>query len=153
MGFWYDVEAFEGGIEEAETLARDSPKQAISKLETATQLYRGDFLLDIASDEWGTLRREELKHKYLAAMNTLGHLHVDQGSPDRAIEIFHALLDTDNLLEEAHRGLMRAYVLQGERGFALGQYAKLVEIFHDELGVPPSPETTALYQALKRNSL
>jgi DNA-binding SARP family transcriptional activator len=153
MDFWYDVAAFEKGIEEAERLTGDSPERAIGKLETAIQLYRGEFVLDIASDEWGTLRREELKHKYLAAMNTLGDLYVERGAHDSAVEVYHALLDTDNLLEEAHRGLMRAYALQGERGLALGQYQTLVDLFLDELGVPPSPETAALYQALLQNTL
>jgi DNA-binding SARP family transcriptional activator len=151
MDFWYDVPAFEEGIEQAEKLVKSSPEQAIEKLETTVKLYRGDFLFDIASDEWGTLRREALKHQYLSAMSTLGDLYLDGGSPDRAVEVYLALLDADELLEEAHRGLMRAYALQGERALALQQYETLVEILRDELGVPPSPETTALYEALQQN--
>jgi DNA-binding SARP family transcriptional activator len=98
------------------------------------------------------LRREELRRTFLAALSTLGRLYSRGAAHGRAVEVFQALLNADPLLEEAHRELMRAYALQGERGLALRHYQSLVELLQSELGVRPSPETTALYQALQQSA-
>jgi DNA-binding SARP family transcriptional activator len=108
-------------------------------------------LSDLAQDQWGVLRREELRRKYLWSMNTLGDLLAKDGAYERAIEIFQSLLSIDNLMEAAHRALMRCYDRKGERVLALRHYQTLVELMQDELGAPPSPETTALYHSLHQN--
>ena len=68
-----------------------------------------------------------------------------------AAEIYRRAIDHDNLLEEAHRALMRCYVRQGERGRALRHYQSLVQTLQAEIGADPAPETTALYQQLRRD--
>ncbi len=149
MNYWYDVEAFEEGLAFAQAQVKRALLQAIEKLEAIVELYRGDFLADLDQDEWATLRREELKRKNLAALNTLGDLLAESGEYEHAIEIFSRLLATDNLVEDAHRSLMRCYALQGERGLALRQYQTLVEILQGELGTVPSAETTELYRSIQ----
>jgi DNA-binding SARP family transcriptional activator len=147
MDHWYDVEAFERSLESAERSAQD--EEAIEQLDEGVSLYRGDFLSDLANDEWGTLRREELRSKYLKAMSLLGELLVKSSAYDRAIGVYRSLLSTDLLMEEAHRALMRCYIQKGERALALRQYQTLVEILQDELGASPSSETTVLYQSIQ----
>jgi DNA-binding SARP family transcriptional activator len=153
MDHWYDLEAFEETIESAERLAGTPDEAAIEKLEEAVALYRGDFLSDLSNDEWGTLRREELRNKYMRAMSLLGEILLKRSAYDRAIELYRSLLSTDILMEEAHRALMRCYVQKGERALALRQYQTLVEILQDELGASPSSETTVLYQSIQQNSI
>jgi DNA-binding SARP family transcriptional activator len=152
MDHWYDVDAFEQNIESAEKLGGTLDEAAIEKLEEAVSLYRGDFLSDLSNDEWGTLRREELRNKYLRAVSMLGELLVKRSAYDRAIEVYRSLVSTDILMEEAHRALMRCYILMGERALALRQYQTLVEILQDELGAFPSSETTVLYQSIQQNT-
>ena len=152
LDYWYDVEAFEDSIEAAEKQLASEKDLVIERLEAAVSLYRGDFLSDLASDEWAALRREELRGKYFRAMSTLGELLTAKGVYDRAIELFRNLLAKDLLLEEAHRALIRCYALKGERGLAIRQYQTLVGILQDELGVPPSPETVALFQSLDQDA-
>ena len=153
MEYWYDVEAFEKSVVDNGKTEPDSKDGAIEKLEAAIALYRGDFAADLAGDEWAALRREELRRKYLGAMNTLGRLLAGRGVYDRAIEAYRKLLSLDNLVEDAHRELMRCYALKGEHGLAVRQYKTLVEILRDELGVSPSSETTALFRSLQQNTL
>ena len=50
--------------------------------------------------------------------------------------------------EEAHRQLMRILALDGQRSVALAQYDVLSQMLMDELGVPPAPETDALYDQI-----
>ncbi|NJN45106.1 MAG: hypothetical protein HC806_10585 [Anaerolineae bacterium] len=152
LNYWYDVDAFENRIKAAQTMLERAPVQAIEELEAAVSMYRGDFLANISSDEWGALRREELQQAFMGAMKSLGKLLIENGFHGRAVEVYKLLLDEDNLLEEAHRGLMRAHLFNGERGLALRQYKTLVEVLRDELGISPSTKTTSLYQELKKTS-
>jgi DNA-binding SARP family transcriptional activator len=149
MDYWYDVEAFETGIELAEKQIPEDKEEAIEALEVAVTLYRGDFISGFAGDEWAVLRREELRGTYLRAMNVLGELLTGEGVYDRAIEVYRSLLSMDNLIEATHRALMRCYALKGERALALRQYNTLVDVLNHELGVAPSFETTALFQSLQ----
>lgn len=148
LNYWYDLEAFETSLAEAEQAVTQADQ--IEKYERAIRLYRGDFLEGITFDEWGTVRREELARKYRAAMNTLAARHLDLAAFDRALEIYHALLNTDPLEEETHRGVMRAYARKGEVVLALRQYQALVKLLQDELGAQPSPTSRALYQRLQK---
>ena len=67
-----------------------------------------------------------------------------------AIDVYQRLLTFDNLLELAHRELMRCYARQGESGQAVRHYQQLHAALRQELNTEPSPETTLLYQRLRR---
>ncbi len=67
-----------------------------------------------------------------------------------AAGVYRQAISYVSLLEAAHRELMRCYARQGERGQALRHYQSLVELMRDELGAPPDPETTALFERLQR---
>jgi DNA-binding SARP family transcriptional activator len=153
LDYWYDVEAFEEGIEAADKQPVTDMDLAIKQLEAAVSLYRGDFLSDLASDEWAALRREELRGKYFRAMSRLGELLTGTGAYERAIGLYHSLLAQDALLEDAHRALIRCYALKGERGLAIRQYQTLVAILQGELDISPSPETIALIRSLEQDGI
>ncbi|HBY96566.1 MAG TPA: hypothetical protein DEP84_21925 [Chloroflexi bacterium] len=44
---------------------------------------------------------------------------------------------------------MRCYARLGERGQALRHYQVVVELLDEELGAPPAPETTLLFERLR----
>jgi DNA-binding SARP family transcriptional activator len=100
--------------------------------------------------EWFLLRREELRRKYLDALLQLGLLYFGREDYARAAEMYRRVIDKDDVLEEAHRELMRCFARSGERGQALRHYQLLARIMQDELGSPPAPESVALYERLKR---
>ena len=120
-------------------------------LQEAIQLYRGDFLEDFLEGEWFLLRREELRRKYLDALLSLGQLLFTQKEYARAAESYRRAIEKDEVLEEAHRELMRCYARLGERGQALRHYQTFEQIMRAELGSPPAPESAALYERLKRD--
>ena len=66
----------------------------------------------------------------------------------QAIQTLSRGLEMDDLLENFHRQLMRAYGLSGRRSESLAQYQRCAEILERELGTAPSPETTALYRRI-----
>jgi tetratricopeptide (TPR) repeat protein/energy-coupling factor transporter ATP-binding protein EcfA2 len=55
--------------------------------------------------------------------------------------------------EEAHRQLLRALALDGQRNQALAHYADYCTLLKEELGVTPDVRTTALYQRIRAGGL
>jgi len=57
------------------------------------------------------------------------------------------------LNETAHRELMSSWARLGETARAVRHYEELTELLREQVGVPPAPETTALYRRLLTTSL
>ena len=148
LSCWCDVEVFEEKIAQAAGVVDAAPGQAITLLEEAVACYRGDFLEDVTSDGWGVLRREDLRRSYLDALLRLGKLLHEQAAHERALQVFQSALSTDELLEDAHRGIMEAYQSMGQTADALRQYRKLAERLEEELGIEPSSSTQFLFESL-----
>ncbi len=149
MSYFYDVEAFEAGIDLAERNLPGDPGRTLEHFTSAIALYRGEFLEDLQLDAWAAVRREELNQRYIQALETRAGLLFETGDLEGAVEAYQQALRQDNLLESAHRGLMKSYAQQGNRNQALRHFQELRRLLMDELGVEPEPETDSLYQQLK----
>jgi ABC-type oligopeptide transport system substrate-binding subunit/DNA-binding SARP family transcriptional activator len=145
---WLDVEEFERLADSRWPMADGSPNQeAISHLQSAISLYRGDFL-DGFYDDWIINERYRLEALFLEALARLMIGHEARGEHDAALVTALRLLGHDPLREDAHRAAMRAYCRLGQRNAALEQYHRCREVVLEELGVEPMVETTELYQAI-----
>ena len=129
------------------------------RLAAAVTLYRGALLDDLwpeageALAEWVTLRREGLHQRCLEA---LGRLAAGAGWATRYLEMrayAERQLALDPWREEAHRQVMQALYLCGQRSAALAHYARCRTMLDRELGVAPSRETTELYTRLRDAAL
>jgi DNA-binding SARP family transcriptional activator len=149
LDHFFDVEAFEENLSESRRYGAEAPEQAIRHLQEAAGLYGGDFLEDSVDSEWATVRREELSRAYEEALLLLGRLLFARGRHAEAADAYRKAIAHDELLEEAHRGLMRCHAALGERGRALRHYEELVELLDGQLGTAPAPETRALYERLR----
>ena len=126
------------------------------ELTEAVALYRGDLLPGFATDslEFEDWLRQERQHLHRLALNALHDLTAKQlGRGREALPVAQKMARRQLALEPwrevAHRQLMQALALSGDRAAALAQYESCAEILAEELGVPPSPETTALYEAIR----
>jgi predicted ATPase/DNA-binding SARP family transcriptional activator len=121
----------------------------------AIALYRGDFLSDFylpdsaEFEDWATHKRAELRRQALDALDALIDHHNERGEYDQAQAHAWRALELDALRESAHRGLMRALALDGQREAALTQFRVLRERLNVELGIEPSAETAALAEKIK----
>jgi two-component SAPR family response regulator len=149
LAYSFDVEAFEGNLSEARRLRSEASEQAVRHLEKAAELYGGDFLEDLADGEWAMVRREELRREYQEALLLLGRLLFAQERHAEAAEAYRRAIAPDELLEEAHRELMRCQAALGEHGQAMRHYEELVELLDEQLGASPAPETVALHERLR----
>lgn len=153
---WCDANELEEHLQRAREFGRPdavSPShraRAISHLEAAAVLVRGDFLEDLDAGEWAIVRREGLRQLFLNALIDLGQMQVADARYSEAIATFQRALGVDSYLEGAHRGLMRALARQGNSAQALRHFNYLRRMMSEELGGNPSPETMFLYQRLKR---
>jgi LuxR family maltose regulon positive regulatory protein len=150
LNYEFDVEVFEAHLAQASRAQTQSPDRAIGLLQKAITLYQGDFVEDFCDGDWFLLWREDLRRKYLEALLNLGQLLFTQREYARAAEAYRRALEKDEMLEEAHRELMRCYARLGERGQALRHYQTFEQLIRDELGSAPAGESVALYERLKR---
>jgi predicted ATPase len=123
------------------------------------KLYRGDFLQQFflndstEFEEWTLMRRESTQQRVLDAHSYLAdyyELHRDFQAVRR-----HAarMLELDPWREEAHRQMMRALALDGQRSAALAQYDTCKRVLAEELDVEPSAETRELYENIRLGTL
>jgi pentatricopeptide repeat protein len=152
LPYRYDVEQFEGHLAAAKKQFNEPQVRpaAIQRLRTAIDLAAGDFAEGLVGGDWVVLQREELQRKLLEALLTLGQLHCEAQEYAEAIQVYRQAIQCDNLLEEAHRSLMRCYARMGERSQALRYYQIMRELLWDELGVEPAPESVLLWQRIQR---
>ena len=141
------------------TLDVNSFSQAIDAgdLEAAVANYHGDLLPGFTCDslqfeEWLRMEREQLHQVALEAMFEVTQEHLRTGKHGKAKLVAAQQLYLEPWREQAHRQLMQAYSLAGDRGNAMAQFELCRKQLWEELGVEPSPETVALHQEIKAGS-
>ena len=118
----------------------------------ALSLIRGDGPQPLPG-EWAQLRLAELERLASRARLVAATALLEAGDWMAALDAASAAAERDPYDEAALRVLLRAYVLGGRVAGALAIYASARERIADELGIDPSPETTALYTAILRGEL
>ena len=140
---WMDADAFEKMIQ----LGRQQG-HSLDYYNMALELYKGEFLPEDLYEEWTQQRRHFLRKQYVELLKQVATLYIQQTAHQKAIATLNTLLHIEPTDEGAQRDLMRLYSLVGERHGAIRLYQQSSRILREELGVEPSYETTALYQAV-----
>ena len=146
----------EDAIVDLDDFEQLSRSQDPRKLQTAADLYRGDFLADfyIASEpfqEWLAAARDRALAAICDILERLIALQDAAGDYESAIQSGRRLVTLEPLSESGQRALMRAYARGGRRGEALRQYKSCVTTLQRELSVTPDEETQALARAIARS--
>lgn len=119
-----DVDTFE----EAASAYRASGDPACA--EQAIRLYRGDLLPDELYEPWSEEDRQRIRVRYLELL--------------RLTERWSDLVAAEPLDEEAHLGLVRQFVRDGDRGRALRHLDAMERSWRQELGTRPGRDAQAL---------
>ena len=134
---------------------RETCRACVERLQRAAALYRGDllagfFLKDSAAfEEWALVKREQLRHQAIAALNTLAEHYARRGEFALMEQAARRQIEIDPLYEDAHRQVMRALTWRGQRNAALAQYESLRKALAEEIGAPPEKETLALEASIR----
>ena len=118
-------------------------------------LYRGSFLPGFSIggaapfEEWALLRREQISLQVMSLLSNLAAYCEARGDYPAAQAHARQQIALEPWSEEAHRTLIRVLTLDGQRSAALRQYCTCRDLLRDELGVEPTEETVALYEAIR----
>jgi DNA-binding SARP family transcriptional activator len=122
---------------------------AAGELEAAVDGRMGELLAGMDAD-WVLRARDEHKAEFGAVLAELAQQAEAAGDLDAAVRWTRRRLEVEPLAEEAHRDLIRRLARAGDRPAALTAATALADRLRRELGVPPSPETRALVDAVRR---
>lgn len=149
---WLDVEELEKCIKAGNQFeARNQTTFAVAEYEIAVNLYQGDFLADNPYDDWTVFDRERLRVTYLDTLNRLSQIYFRQERYAACINLSQLILNHDLCREDAHYRLMQCFSRLGQGPLALRQYQICVEALQAELEVDPAPDTTQLYEQIRRH--
>ena len=123
-------------------------------LETAVSYYQGELLPGFTCDSlefetWLRQERETLHNLALEAMQEVAQDCLQNGRFDQAQTLARQQLKLEPWREQAHRQLMQAFALTGNRSKALAQYNFCQEVLAEELGIEPAAETLKLFEDIK----
>ena len=122
-------------------------------------MYRGPFLAGFAVrdapdfTDWVVIEGERLHQLALSGQRALTSRYADRGDYTAALHHAGRLLALEPWQEEGHRLVMTVLARAGRRVDALRQYEVCRRALAEELGVAPSPETTALADQIRRGAL
>ena len=101
-------------------------------------------------DQWLLGERSRFTEKLRAQLEAeLKEVHRGNSDASARAEIARRLVSFDPTHEGGSRILMRALADMGERAQALREYARCCDALKRSLDIEPSPETTALHDAIK----
>lgn len=159
---WLDVACFRERL--AASRQHNHPAQeacpaCLESLTEAVNVAQGDFLVGFSLpdspdfDTWQAFETESVRRELAGALERLVQLLAGGGkaSIEQAITYARRWLALDTLHEPAQRQLMQLYAQAGQPATAVQQYQSCVQVMAQELGIAPSAETTALFEAIKTN--
>jgi DNA-binding SARP family transcriptional activator len=125
-------------------LERDDKAAVRAHLREAVSLCKGELLASDPYEEWTNEPRRIFNtsvHQALAWLATEASTQSDWSS---VVEFAGQILRRDACDESAHRMIVNAHLMMGNRSLALQQYRACIEVLRRELGVEPSIETQKL---------
>lgn len=147
---WVDTEAATHAIDRAEGALRLADAKAAFGPATVAATIAGRPFLSGHDGPWASSQRGKLERLRVRALECLACVWIESGEPALAVEAAADALALDPFRESAHRLLMRAHTLGGNRAEAIRSYHRLRDLLVSELGADPSKETEAAYLELLR---
>lgn len=145
---WIDTIEFERLLGEA-NIARDSPKKR-KIVESALQLYVGDYLADEEQEYWAIAERNRLRELYFSHALALMESQRDLGFYNEAITVGRRALIIDECREPLYPIIMYCQAMLGDTVGALQTFEQCRQELDNRLGVDPSPQTLTLHTELLR---
>ena len=120
----------------------------LSSYAEATEMYKGDFLLEEVYAPWADMKREDLKGKYVEVLNHMAKLYEKKGASTKAIAWYKKIIQADPFSEESYQNLMALYSNRGRLNEAVRTYEACKKVFEISFKTKPDPTTNALYKKI-----
>ncbi len=147
--YWLDIEVFNQYFGASQSLT--NPVLFTETINLSQRDFLDGFYVQNAPvfDVWLLAQRQHLRQQAVQGWQQLADYYLAQGQYEAGQTVIQRLLALAPWHEEAHRQQMRLLAQSGRRSAALIQYAVCCQALRDELDVPPSPATIALYEQIK----
>ena len=151
---WVDCLAFnESLVLAARAATEGAGESACDHTEVALRLYGGPFLDGEFDLPEVLAAREKMHGIFLRNIGQLGVFFGQSGQLPKAIVLFQRGLEIDELAEEIYQKLMLVYQQLGRYAEGVSVYQKLQKVLKVSVGIEPSQETEAIYQALTSHNV
>ena len=145
---WVDLEVAADAIHEAESALRSGDASgAYGPSAIAHHIARRPFLPG-AEGSWVDGVRARLRAILLRALECRAEVYLWNCEHSLAVEAARELTTLEPLRESGHRLLIRALAAGGNSAEALAAYERCRRLIARELGVNPSKQTKAVYEAV-----
>ncbi len=141
---WHDLEELERCWREALAAARD-PERLLQAWLSAARLYRGPYL-EGCYHEWAMVTRNRLEVRMQETLVSLLQALTARERWSEVLEYSQQLLELEPCSQEAHLGVMKAYLTQGQPELALRQFETCRVTLKKELQLDPSPALLQMRQ-------
>jgi DNA-binding SARP family transcriptional activator len=147
---WVDVEEFdELAANAARCLSARQAGEAIELSQQALELYRGDFLGQVAEADWATTERNRLRTRFVQLSIHLGELLAGRGDDGPALAAVDPVLRMEPWNEDATVVKMRCHARTGARSMAAAAYRSCAQALHREFGIAPAVQTTRVHEQIR----
>jgi two-component SAPR family response regulator len=135
---WIDADAFETGVRTGlQAFVTGDLDLTEPSLQRALALYRGDFLLENAYDEWALDERDRLRTLLEVPLRVLAELRLRQGDDAGAAGYIQRLARSEPFDADVHRLLVTVWLRQGLHTRALRHYERFKARLMRDFGVRP----------------
>jgi len=152
---WVDVKEIKDVLYPVDVKGGISSVETASRIEKGLALYRGEFLEGFYLrgcsnfENWLVRERELIRELVISQHKALIDFYISLRDYRTGMAWLRKILILDPLLESAHKQLMYLLIYDDQREAALTQYETCKRILKNELGLEPSAETTAFYEAIR----
>jgi DNA-binding SARP family transcriptional activator len=145
---WVDIEDAATAIHTAEVaIAAGRPLDGYGWAYVAYHVGRRPFLIG-EDGPWASRRRGALREVYLRALECAIVCNAASGDLAEAVQAAADLFALEPMRESAYQQLMCALADSGNRAEAINVYERCRRVLDEELGVPPSAQTRAVYESV-----
>lgn len=142
---WVDIEVAANAVDRAEGAWRHGDLATTWSEATVAAAIARRPLLPGEEQSWVQALRIRLQELGVRATDLLVQVYLARGEHALAIAVGRDLVVLEPFREASYRHLMRAHLAAGDRAEAPRAHQQLRDLLSEELGVDPSPATTALY--------
>ncbi|HEX2317092.1 MAG TPA: BTAD domain-containing putative transcriptional regulator [Thermomonospora sp.] len=146
-----DAGRFQSLVDQAR--AASDPASRAALLRDALGLWRGPAFADFRDEPFAAAAIARLEERRLTALEDLAETRLLLGDHAALADELAAPVAEHPLRERLRAAHIRALALSGRQSEALTGYFELRERLRDDLGVDPSPELSALHQAILTGAL
>ncbi|RQD73029.1 MAG: hypothetical protein D5R97_09985 [Candidatus Syntrophonatronum acetioxidans] len=143
------MEEFEELYHRAQSIAPQSPEEAIDLYKRALDLYKGDYLFEDSFSEWVVPARNYYHRLFTQIVLDLCALLKGKGRYKEIIDICQRAIIIEAFEEDFHFYFLEALLEEGKIRQAMEHYQHFVNSLYREMGVDPSPAMNKIYQRIR----